>query len=45
VIYSWIETAKFNGVDREVWLHHVLTRIADHRGNRVGEFLPWHFAA
>lgn len=44
-IYTLIGTAKLNGVDREAWLRHVLTHIADHPINRVDEFLPWHYAA
>jgi hypothetical protein len=42
-IYSLIGTAKLNGVDPQAWLTHVLTYIADHPVNRVGDFLPWHF--
>jgi hypothetical protein len=45
VIYSLFGTAKFNGVDPEAWLRHVLTRSADYRASRVEEFLPWYFAA
>jgi len=40
-IYSLIGTAKLNGIDPEAWLRHVLTHIADHRVNRVDDFLPW----
>lgn len=45
LICSLFGTAKFNGVNPEAWLRHVLARIADHWANRVDEFLPWHFAA
>ncbi|KJS37544.1 MAG: hypothetical protein VR70_12260 [Rhodospirillaceae bacterium BRH_c57] len=40
-IYSLIETAKLNGVNPQVYLTTVLTRIADHPINRIGELLPW----
>lgn len=43
-IYSLIGTAKLNGVDSEVWLRHVLARVADHPVNRMDEFLPWNCA-
>ena len=41
VIYSLIETAKLNGVNPQVYLTTVLTRIADHPINRIEELLPW----
>jgi len=40
-IASLIATARFNGVDPEAWLRHVLERIATHPVNRVAELLPW----
>ncbi len=40
-ILSLIETAKLNGVDPEAYLRSVITRIADHPINRVGDLLPW----
>jgi transposase len=33
--------AKLNGFDSELYLRHVLERIADHPINRIHEFLPW----
>jgi transposase len=41
VAYTLIETAKLNGVDPQKWLTDVLSRIADHKINRIDELLPW----
>lgn len=40
-ILSLIETVKLNGLDPEAYLRDILTRIADHPINKVGELLPW----
>jgi len=45
IAYTLIETAKLNGVDPQAWLTDVLTRIADHKINRIEELLPWNYLA
>jgi transposase len=37
------ETAKLNGVDPQAWLTDSLSRIADHKINRIDELLPWRY--
>jgi transposase len=34
---------KLNGIDPQAWLTDVLTRIADHKINRIDELLPWRY--
>ena len=34
-----------NGVDPQAWLTDVLSRIADHKINRIDELLPWNYVA
>jgi hypothetical protein len=45
VAYTLIETAKLNHIDPQAWLTEVLSRIADHKINRIDELLPWNFKA
>ena len=43
-IYSLLGSAKLNGLDPELYLHHVLERIADHPISKINELLPWNVA-
>ncbi len=45
IAYTLIETAKLNGVDPQAWLTDVLSCIADHKINWIGELLPWNYLA
>jgi hypothetical protein len=44
-IYSLLGTAKLNRINPERYLRYVLTHIADHPINRIGELLPWNVPA
>ena len=43
-VYSLLGSAQLNGLDPEVYLHEVLTRLPDHPVNRIDELLPWNIA-
>ncbi len=38
-----IETAKMNGLDPQAYLTDVLSRIHDHKINRLDALLPWNW--
>lgn len=40
-IYSLPGSAKLNRLDPEIYLHHVLERLADHPISKINELLPW----
>jgi len=44
IAYTCIETAKLNGVDPQAWLTDTLSRIADHKINKIDQLLPWQYA-
>ncbi len=39
-----IETVKLNGLDPQAYLTDILSRIQDHKINRLDELLPWNWA-
>jgi transposase len=43
IIYTLMETAKLNNIDPQAWLTDVLTRIDDHKINRIDELLPLNY--
>lgn len=45
IAFTLIETAKLKGVDPQAWLTDVLSRIADHKINRIDQLLPWNYVA
>jgi transposase len=45
IIYTLMETARLNNVDPQAWFTDVLSRIADHKINRIDELLPWNYKA
>lgn len=44
-VYSLVETARMNAIDPEKYLRDVLSKIADHPINRIGDLLPWRIYA
>ena len=40
-IYTVIETAKMNGLNPEVYLKKVLSKIQDYNSQKVADLLPW----
>lgn len=45
IAFSLIETAEINNVDPQAWMTNVLSRIADHKINRIDGLLPWNYFA
>jgi transposase len=45
VMATLIMTAKLNDIDPQAWLANVLARINDHPIHRLGDLLPWNWAA
>jgi transposase len=44
IMYTLIQTARLNGIDRQVWLADVLARINDYKITDLAALLPWHWA-
>ena len=40
-MYSLIESAKLNGINPQLYLADLLTRIADHPARQIADLLPW----
>ncbi len=43
MFYSLLGTCKLNGVNPQLWLSHVIEKIADHKVNRLHELFPQNF--
>jgi hypothetical protein len=43
-MYTLIGSAKLNGTDPELYLRHILARIADHPVSQIQDLLPWNLA-
>lgn len=44
IMYSLIRSVRINGIGPQAYLRYVLTHIADHPVNRIGELLPGNVA-
>src|SRR6185369_11137928 len=42
-LYSLIETAKLNGLNPQLYIADLLTRIGDHPARRIADLLPWNW--
>ena len=42
-LYSLIESAKLNGLNPQLYLVDLLTRIADHPARQIADLLPWNW--
>jgi hypothetical protein len=45
LMYTLIASTKINGLDPEAYRRYVLTNLADHPIDRIGELLRWNLAA
>lgn len=45
MFYSFFGTCKMNGVNPQEWLTHVLSKIADHKVNKLYELFPQNFTS
>src|SRR5207244_4706388 len=43
VLYTLIQTARFNEVDPQAWLADLLARINDHNIRKLDQLLPWNW--
>ncbi|MDQ2067146.1 IS66 family transposase [Xinfangfangia sp. CPCC 101601] len=43
-VMTIVETAKMNGLDPQAYLTDILTRIHDHKINRLDDLLPWNWS-
>jgi len=45
IAFTLIETAKLKGICPQEWLTDVLSRIAEHKIDRIDELLLWNYSA